>query len=44
MTGVTIRMCTRLEIMPPTTGVASGCITSTPVRWSQKIGVREEWH
>ena len=27
--------------MPPTTGVASGCMISTPVRWSQKIGVRE---
>ena len=41
ITGVTIRICTRLEIMPPTTGVASGCMISTPVRWSQKMGVSE---
>ena len=38
MTGVTMRMCRRLLIIPPITGVASGFITSAPVRVLHMIG------
>ena len=31
-------MWTREDNIPPTTGAASGCMTSTPVRVLQKIG------
>ena len=38
ITGVTMRMWSRLLIMPPMTGVASGFITSAPVRVLHMIG------
>jgi hypothetical protein len=36
-TGVTIRMHARLLSMPPMTGVASGFITSAPVRQARQL-------
>ena len=40
ITGVTIRMWTRLLSIPPTTGAAIGFITSAPVRALHRIGSR----
>ena len=40
MTGVTMRMCRRLLSIPPITGVASGFITSAPVRVLHMMGSR----
>ena len=40
ITGVTMRMCRRLETIPPMTGVASGFMISAPVRVLHMIGKR----
>src|SRR6266536_416716 len=41
ITGVTIRTCSRLDTMPPSTGVASGFITSAPALVLHIIGRSE---
>src|SRR5437016_13184732 len=40
ITGVTIDTCSRELTMPPSTGVASGFITSAPVRVDHMLGNR----
>ena len=40
MTGVTIRTSASELTMPPSTGVASGFMTSAPVEWLHMMGSR----